>query len=87
MIMPNPSIYLHSLSKAKLLNLKPLVFYCLLVATYANITVFHQKKKKKVNRFWVLPLLQRSHPNYIAVLSNVRRSSEMICVCFSHAQK
>ena len=81
-----PSIYLHSLTKAKLLNFKPLVNYCLLVATYTNITLFHQKKKKKVNLFLVLPLLQRSHTYDIAVLSNVRHSSEIICVCFSHAQ-
>ena len=37
----NPSIYLHSLTKAKLLDLKPLVLYCLLVATHAYITVPH----------------------------------------------
>ena len=44
------------------------------------------KKKKKVNRFGALPLLQRSHPNYIASPSNVKHYG-MICICFSHAQK
>ncbi len=64
----NPSVYLHSLTKAKLLDLKPLVLYCLLVATHANITVPHNFFAAKVLLFPQFYVLDHSQSFFLVLI-------------------